>query len=113
MKDKHHQRFPLKYGELRDMRCGAVTDELKGIRRVRDFRPTYFTADWTDGVLVQVRVWGPQLLADGAEGQRDLDYRWRKTRETGPVRYRDLPGIIAERLMEYNAAQGFKALPEQ
>ncbi len=57
MKDKHHQRFALKYGELRDMRCGACTDEAKGIQRVRDFRPTYFTADWTDGVLVQVRVW--------------------------------------------------------
>jgi hypothetical protein len=51
VKEKHHQRFSLKYGELRDMRCGAVTDEAKGIRRVRDFRPTYFTADWTDGVL--------------------------------------------------------------
>lgn len=112
-KDKHHQRFPLKYGELRDMRCGAVTDEAKGIQRVRDFRPTYFTADWTDGVLVQVRVWGPQLLDDGAEGERDLDYRWKNTRDTGPVKYRDLPWVVAERLREYNAERGFTVMLEQ
>ncbi|WP_197373246.1 hypothetical protein [Mycolicibacterium baixiangningiae] len=113
MKDKHHKRFPLKYGEVRDMRCGACTDEAKDIQRVRDFRPTYFTADWTDGVLVQVRVWGPQLLDDGSEGRRDLDYRWRTTRDTGPVRYRDLPRVVAERLLEYSAEHGFKVLPEQ
>ncbi|AHC27904.1 hypothetical protein TS71_09190 [Mycolicibacterium neoaurum] len=113
MKDKHHQRFPLKYGELRDMRCGAVTDEANGIRRVRDFRPTYFTADWTDGVLVQVTVWGPQLLDDGSDGERDLDYRWKATRDLGPVKYRELPRVVAERLMAYNAENGFTVLPEQ
>lgn len=95
------------------MRCGAVTDEAKGIQRVRDFRPTYFTADWTDGVLVQVRVWGPQLLDDGSEGERDLDYRWRNTRDLGPVKYSDLPRIVSERLLEYNAENGFTILPEQ
>lgn len=95
------------------MKCGACTDEAKGIQRVRDFRPTHFTADWTDGVLVQVRVWGPQLRDDGSEVERDLDYRWRNIRDTGPVKYRDLPRIVADRLLEYNAEMGFIVLPEQ
>jgi exodeoxyribonuclease-3 len=95
------------------MKCGACTDEAKGIQRARDFRPSHFTADWTDGVLVQVRVWGPQLLADGSEGDRDLDYRWRNTRDSGPVKYRDLPRVVADRLLECNAQHGFIGLPEQ
>ncbi|KHO26833.1 hypothetical protein QQ44_04485 [Mycolicibacterium setense] len=62
---------------------------------------------------MQVRVWGPQLLDDGSEGERDLDYRWRNTRDLGPVKYRDLPRVVAERLMDYNTDNGFTVLPEQ
>lgn len=75
--------------------------------------PSDFSADWTDGVLVQVRVWGPQLLDDGSEGARDLDYRWRNSRDTGPVKCRDLPWVVTERLREYNAEHGFTVMPEQ
>jgi hypothetical protein len=35
---------------------GVCTDEAKGVKRVQKFRPTYFTADWTEGVLVQARL---------------------------------------------------------
>ena len=113
MKEKHHKRFELERDTLRVMKCGACDDEAKGIKRVHEFRPDHFTADWTDGVLVQVRVWGPQVLDDGSLGERDLDYRWKNTRTTGPVKYTDLPRPVARRLVAYNAENGFKALPEQ
>ena len=114
MAEKHHQRFDVEPGSLgRTARCGASTDAIKGIQRAQDFQPTYFTADWTDGVLVQVRLWGPRILDDGSLGDRDLDYRWKKTAATGPVRYPDLPGPLRRRLMDYNEEMGFTALPEQ
>jgi hypothetical protein len=114
MSAKHQQRFPVEPGSLREsMRCGAVTDQINGIVRAKDFQPTYFTADWTDGVLVQVRLWGPQILSDGTLGERDLDYRWKKTGTTGPIRYPDLPGPLRRRLLDYNVEMNFTVLPEQ
>ena len=114
MADKHHQRFDIESGSLpREMRCGASTDNTNGIRRVQDFQPTYFTADWADGVLVQVRLWGPRILDDGSLGDRELDYRWKKTSAAGPVRYPDLIGPLRRRLLEYNEEMGFTVLPEQ
>ncbi len=92
----------LKPSLPREIRCGASTDPIKGIRRTQDFRPTYFTAAWTDGVLVQVRLWGPRIFDDGSVGDRDLDYRWKKTAATGPVRYPDLPAPLRRRLMDYD-----------
>lgn len=111
MTDKHHQRFELSEA-LPDMKCGTTTDQLKGIIRVRFFSPTHFTADWAGGVLVQVRLWGPQILDDGSLGERKLDYRWKKTRLTGPVRYSDLPPTVACRLRSYNAERGLRELAD-
>ena len=114
MSAKHHQRFPVEPDSLREsMRCGTVTDQINGIVRAKDFQPTYFTADWTDGVLAQVRLWGPQILNDGTLGERDLDYRWKKTVTTGPVHYPDLPGLLRRRLLDYNVEMNFTVLPEQ
>ena len=48
------------------MTRGVCTDEAKGVKRVQKFRRTYFSADWTDGVLVQARLWGPHVLKDGS-----------------------------------------------
>jgi exodeoxyribonuclease-3 len=95
------------------MARGVCTDEAKGVKRVQKFRPIYFTADWTDGALVQARLWGPRVLQDGSLGERDLDYRWKRTRATGPVKYSDLPSSVASRLLSYNTENGFKVLPEQ
>jgi hypothetical protein len=111
---KHNQRFEVEPGSMpREWRCGTNSDEIKGVRRVQDFQPTYFTADWVDGVLVQVMLWGPRILDDGSLGERELDYRWKKTAATGPVRYPDLPSPLRRRLLEYNEQMGFKVLPEQ
>lgn len=112
MPEKNHERFELERDSLRVMKCGACDDEAKGIRRVQEFRPDYFTADWSDGVLVQVRVWGPRVLDDGSLGDRDLDYRWKKT-SACPIKYTDLPRPVARRLLAYNRENGFKVLPEQ
>ena len=114
MADKHRQRFEVEPGSMpRELRCGTNSDHIKGIRRVQDFQPTYFTGDWTDGVLVQVMLWGPRVLDDGSLGERELDYRWKKTGAAGPVRYPDLPGPLRRRLLEYNEEMGFTVLPEQ
>ena len=90
------------------MTCGGNGEKL-----AQEFRPTYFTAEWSDGVLVQVRLWGPRVLQDRSLGERELDYRWKKTRATGPVKYTDLPRSVASRLLSYNPQNGLKVLPEQ
>ena len=64
-------------------------------------------------MLVEVRVWGPRVLQDGSLGERELDYRWKKTRATGPVKYSDLPRTVARRLLSYNTEHDLKVLPEQ
>jgi hypothetical protein len=53
------------------------------------------------------------VLKDGSLGERDLDYCWKSTRATGPVKYSDLPSWVASRLLPYNTENGFKVLPEQ
>jgi exodeoxyribonuclease-3 len=95
------------------MTRGVCTDEAKGAKRVQKLRPTCFTADWTDGVLVQARLRGPRVLQDGSLGERDLDHRRKRTRATGPVKYSDLPSSVASRLCSYKTENGFKVLPEQ
>jgi hypothetical protein len=53
------------------------------------------------------------VLQDGSLGERDLDYRWKRTRATGPVEYSDLPSSVASRLLSYDTENGFTVLPEQ
>jgi exodeoxyribonuclease-3 len=77
----HTERFPISPGELADMTCGVNGEDF-----IQQFRPTYFTADWKDGFLVQVRIWGPRVLDDGSLGKRHLDHRWKQTPTRGPVR---------------------------
>jgi hypothetical protein len=105
--EKHNQRFPIEPGTLGVMTCG-----VNGENRVQQFRPTHVTAVWSDGVLVDARVWGPQILDDGSVGERLIDHRWRKTR-TDHVKYPDLPRPVARKLLTYSRAQGFTSLPEQ
>ena len=79
-------------------RSGVCTDRVTGAKHVQQFRRTYFTAEWTDSVLVEVRVWGPRVLRDGSLGERELDYRSKNARATrgrsirsGPARRRPAP----------------------
>lgn len=92
-KQKTNQmRFAIEPGSLPDMRCG-----VNGEPFVQVFRPTYFTARWARGVLVEVRIWGPRVLQDGSLGKRELDHRWKSSRATG-IDYADLPPSVAVRL---------------
>jgi hypothetical protein len=90
--------FPLDPGTLPDMHCG-----VNGQPFVQEFRPTHFTARWTDNVLVEVRIWGPRLLQDGSLGKRELDHRWKSSRAAGGVNYAELPKLVAEQLIAYEA----------
>lgn len=99
-------RFPIEPDLLADMTCG-----VNGENFIQVFRPSYFTADWKDGVLKQVRIWGPRVLDDGSLGKRELDHRWKETPARGPVKYSDLPVQIADRLRRYNTENGLRGLP--
>lgn len=108
MTKNHFMRFQLEPSDLDDMTCG-----VNGVKQVRKFRPSYFTAEWRDGALAEVRVWGPQVLKDGSLGNRELDHVWKKTQATGPLKYTDLPPLVARRLRAYNVENCSKALLEQ
>jgi exodeoxyribonuclease-3 len=86
-------RFDLAPGELPDMTCG-----VNGHNLVQDFRPTYVTAQWSGGVLTEVRIWGPRVLKHGGLGNRELDHVWKATPTTGGVDRGGLPTLVAERL---------------
>lgn len=94
----HRERFELAAGELDDMVCGNNGETL-----TQGFRPSYFTADWVDGHLVEVRIWGPRVLINGTTGTRLLDHRWRTTRARRPFDLSDLPSAVARRLRDYGA----------
>lgn len=79
------------------MLCG-----VNGQGFVQEFRPTYFTAEWSGNVLKEVRIWGPRVLKDGSLGKRELDHRW-KGGATGSVNLDDLPVAVAEQLRSYAA----------
>jgi exodeoxyribonuclease-3 len=89
-------RFDLAPGELPDMTCG-----VNGHNFVQDFRPTYVTAQWSGGVLTEVRIWGPRVLKHGGLGNRELDHVWKATVATGGIDYRALPTLVAEQLRTY------------
>lgn len=87
------ERFPLEPGSVPDMLCG-----VNGQGFVQSFRPTSFTAEWTGGVLTEVRIWGPRVLRDGSLGKRELDHRWKRPYAAGGVEIGDLPPLVADRL---------------
>lgn len=90
------ERFPLSPDVLPTMTCG-----VNGVAFEQIFRPQYFTAEWKNGALVDVRIWGQRVLKDGSLGNRHLDHRWRST-PNGPVRPADLPAPVAEKLREFD-----------
>ncbi len=95
------ERFSLALGSLPDMACG-----VNGRAFVQWFRPTYVTAEWANGVLKEVRIWGPRVLQDGSLGKRELDHVWRQHVGAGGVKYDDLPPLVAAQLRSYIAAGG-------
>ncbi|OBY29172.1 endonuclease/exonuclease/phosphatase family protein [Mycolicibacter kumamotonensis] len=98
MSGTHHARFDLAAGELDDMVCGNDGENF-----TQQFRPDYFTADWADGSLAEVRIWGPRILRDGSTGMRMLDHCWRRSRTKGPIDIDSLPSAVARRLRDYGA----------
>ncbi len=98
MRVKHHKKFHLET-PLRDMKCGVNGEPYQ-----QEFRPTHFTADWSDGKLVQVRIWGPRILDDGSFGERLLDHRWKTNLAQAPLKLSELPSSVAAQLREYEAS---------
>lgn len=94
------KRFPLPPGSFPEMVCGVNGENL-----THSFRPTYFTAKWTkDGTaLIEVAIWGPQVLADGGLGKRMLDHCWRTPSSLGGVNLSDIHPAIAEVIREHAA----------
>jgi hypothetical protein len=105
MSIKHHHRFKLE-SPLRDMKCGVNGQPFQ-----QEFRPEYFTADWTNGLLVQVMIWGPRLLDNGSLGERLLDHRWKTTLAAAPLKLNDLPPSVARQIREYEES-GSHRLPK-
>lgn len=97
----HHHRFDLAPGDVDDMICGNNGQNLTQV-----FRPSYFTADWVDGTLVEVKVWGPRVLKGGSLGRRPLDHYWSSTPANGPIRLGDLPPAVADRIRAYSVERG-------
>ena len=52
--------------------------------------------------FMKVKLWGPQVLKDGSLGTRIPDYHWWDNRSTGPVKYSELPHVVASALLSYN-----------
>jgi hypothetical protein len=105
-KGRSEMRFAIEAETLSDMVCGVNGDAL-----AQAFRPTHVTAEWRNGVLAEVRIWGPRVLNDGSLGKRLLDHRWHDVRGSGPVRYGDLPAAVADRLRSYASEHRFTAQP--
>lgn len=95
MRVKHHKKFNLET-PLRDMKCG-----VNGKPFQQEFRPTHFTADWSDGLLLQVMIWGPRVLDDGSFGERELDHRWKTTLAKAPLSLSELPPSVASQIRKY------------
>ena len=86
-----HHRFELDT-PLPDMTCGN-----NGVPFQQMFRPTHFTAEWTNGALSEVRIWGPRVLKDGGLGSRLLDHCWNQR----PVSLDALPKSVAYQIRSY------------
>jgi hypothetical protein len=89
----HHHRFELDT-PLPDMTCGN-----NGVPFQQVFRPTYFTAEWTNGSLSEVRIWGPRVLKDGGLGSRLLDHCWNRR----PVSLDLIPESVADQIRSYES----------
>ena len=63
------------------------------------FRPTHFTAGWTNGALSEVRIRGPRVLKDGGLGSRLLDHCWNRR----PVSLDSLPKSVADQIRSYES----------
>lgn len=96
-----HKRFDLAPHSMPDMICGVNGEKL-----TQAFRPTHVTAVWSEGELIEVKVWGPRVLRHGSLGKRQLDHRWKKTGANGPVKFGDLPKPVADRLLACGAEHG-------
>ena len=88
-----HHRFDLDT-PLPDMTCGN-----NGVPFQQMFRPTHFTAEWTNGALSEVRIWGPRVLKDGGLGSRILDHCWNQR----PVSLNSLPKSVADQIRSYES----------
>ena len=89
-----HHRFELDT-PLPDMTCGN-----NGVPFQQMFRPTHFTAEWTNGALSEVRIWGPRVLKDGGLGSRLLDHCWNQR----PVSLDSLPKSVADQIRSYGSS---------
>jgi len=84
--------FDLGPGAVPDMVCGN-----DGVAFQQSFRPTHFTATWSSGELVEVRIWGPRVLQGGSLGKRLLDHCWRRR----PIDIASLPRAVQVQLRPY------------
>lgn len=89
-------RYQVEPGSLPDMPCG-----VNGEGFAQSFRPTSFTTEWANGVLVEVRIWGPRVLQDGSLGKRQLDHRWKKSHAVGGIDVADLPPLVGNRIRSH------------
>ena len=51
---------------------------------------------------MKVKLCRPQVLKNGSLGKRIPDYHWWDNRSTGPVKYSELPHVVASALLSYN-----------
>jgi hypothetical protein len=79
-------------GAVPDMVCGN-----DGVAFQQSFRPTHFTATWSSGELVEIRIWGPRVLQGGSLGKRLLDHCWRRR----PIDIASLPRAVQVQLRPY------------
>jgi hypothetical protein len=94
-------QFPIAPGALPDMVCGVNGTEFQ-----QTFRPTHYTVERKGGALAEVRIWGPRVLNDGSLGKRLLDHRWHNVGGSGPIKYSDLPPLVANELQSYIRTDG-------
>jgi exodeoxyribonuclease-3 len=89
MTDSRIERFHLAPGDLPDMVCGVNGEAFE-----QEFRPEYFTVEWQNASLMEVRIWGHRVLKDGSLGKRLLDHRWRAAKGRA-IKLADLPPTVA------------------
>jgi hypothetical protein len=68
--------FDIPPGSVPDMACGGARNGVPNYEGTKHFRPEYFTAEFSDGRITELRLWGRQINQDGSLGVRHLDYLW-------------------------------------
>jgi len=66
-------RTELAEGQLPDMACG-----VNGVSLQTVFRPECIDVEFDADGIVETRIYGRQVKADGSVGERWLDHRWRR-----------------------------------